>query len=211
LAIGGSKMVDVASHSMKQSTRKRIAWAGLELMRPILVPTFWLLEQAYKLFFARSDLRSSMEREQRFAQEVRANLSILFHDYAGTIVADEATKHPRPFNYAVVVVQLEDISFRFVRGRGEFRVQVKPNPAPSDWEELPLVLHLIDQAFELREFASLPGIEAALRPRIGQLKKALSADGYANLHQHLADVHKRERAVIKQWETEINRKLYDDK
>jgi hypothetical protein len=183
----------------------------LDLMRPILVPVIWAVEKTYAALFGHRDLRLSKEDDERLAQEIRSNLSFLFDDYGARIVPDETLKHPRPFDYAVVIVSLDELSFRFIRGRGEFRVQVVPNRTPSVWEDLPLVLAMVDAEFERREFSSFLDVAASLKHRMKLLQEAFSADRCPELQQQLSEVHSHERAVIRQWETEMDRRLYPDR
>lgn len=129
----------------------------------------------------------------------------------GRLCHDETLKHPRPFDYAVAIVVLDELSLRFIRGRGEFTVQVARNCAPGSWEELPLVLSIIDEGFDQRYFSSFKEVAVALKPRMNRLLEALSTDQYPELQKRLANAHAYDRAVIRQWETEINRRLYPDK
>jgi hypothetical protein len=188
---------------VKRRLSAKIFLTGLELMRPILLPLFWVMEKTYDLLFGRSDPRSSKAQEEQLAQEVRENLPFLFDHYGGRIESDETLKHPRPFDYAVAIVSLDALSFRFFRGRGEFRVQVASNDTPRSWEDLPLVLGMIDPGFEQKEFSSFLEVEVALKPRMERLQVAFSEDRQADLRQRLSDVHDHQRAVIRQWETEI--------
>jgi hypothetical protein len=180
----------------------------LELLRPILAPMFWVLERGYKILFGRRDVRLSMEEEERLASEIRTALSFLFDEQGGKIVRDYAVQYPTPFDYAFVIVVLDDLRFRFFRGRGELRAYVASGRTPGAWEELPLVLSIIDAGFERRDFSSFSDVAAALKPRMQLLKQAFSEARNPELQQQLSDVHGHERAVIRQWETEINRRLY---
>jgi hypothetical protein len=75
------------------------------------------------------------------------------------------------------------------------------------------VLSLIDPSdrFEPKSLLFWSDVAGALRPRMERLRKTFSEAGnYAELKKRLSDVHEFERAVIRQSETEINRKLYPD-
>ena len=187
-------------------------------MKPILVPLFWVLDGTYALFFARQELRSSKKREEELGHEILVHLPFLFDDYGGRLCPYESPyktlKHPRPFDYAFVRVAFPDFSLLFFRGRKEISIRVAPNPPPSAWnawEDLPLLLSMIDEGFERREFKSFSDLETTLRPRMKLLQEALSPNRYPELLPRLANVHDHDRAIIRQWETEINRRLYPDK
>lgn len=109
------------------------------------------------------------------------------------------------------MVALPELSLLFFRGRGDLPVRVAPKHAPNAWEDLPLLLSVIDDGFHRREFTSLQDVAAALKPRMKLLHEALSGERYPDLQKGLADAHAYDRAIIRQWETEINRAPYPDK
>ena len=195
---------------LKRKLSARILLFGIEVMKPILVPLFWVLDKTYELFFARGDLRMSKEAEEQLGREIQSKLPFLFSDYGGQL-CPYALEKARPFDYAVTKVVFRDFSLSFTRGRGDFQVRVAPNHAPRAWEELPIILSIIDEGFERREFKSFSDLETALKPRMKRLQEALSTNRYPELLPRLANVHDHDRAIIRQWETEINRRLYPDK
>ena len=181
-------------------------WIVLELMRPVVLLGS-VVERAHKLLFGPREVRRSREADHEFGLEIQQNLPFLFVEYAGTILMDESLEYPRPFDYTVAIVALTALSFRFIRGRGEFRVQVAPEQSLEAWEDLPLVLSLIATDFEAREFSSLQDAATALKPRMGRLIESFSADRRPALQQKLSSVHQQEQAVIRRWQTEIKRRL----
>lgn len=192
---------------MAKRKQNTILVTVLQMARPILIPIFWGMGKAYEALFGGSDLRSSRSSEAQFEQAIRENLRFLFEDYSAGITSDETIKHPRPFDYAIAIVSAGGLAFRFIKGRGEFRVQIAMDPKGSDWEELPTVLQIIDEQFQRSEFSSFMDIESALKPRMAFLQQSFSAAHKPALRQRLADAHCHEKAVIRQWETEINRRL----
>jgi hypothetical protein len=136
----------------------------------------------------------------------------LFNEYNGTIVPDGTIKYPRPFDYTSVVVSLEDMLFRFFRGRGELRVWVAPKIEPNDWEDLSLVLDAIaPESTPRHSIIFLEDAGRLLRGYMDLLRHALSPSQYPELKGRLDEIRKYERVVAKQWETEINRRLYPDR
>jgi hypothetical protein len=195
---------------MKRKLSARILLFGVQMMRPVFVPLFWILERTYELLFARSDLRMSIQAEEQLGREIQSKLPFLFDEYGGQLISSTPTK-PRPFDFAVSKVVLPDFTLQFIRGRGDFRVRIAPNHAPKALEDLPIILSIIDESFERREFKSFPDLESVLKPRMKLLQDALSPDRYSGLSPRLENVHEHDRAVIRQWETEINRRLYPDR
>jgi hypothetical protein len=144
----------------------------LEMMKPVFIPLFWVGGKIYKLTFGRVDLRMSKEAEEKFGHEILASLPFLFDSFRGRLCADTTVKHPRPFDCAIAIVALDEFSLRFIRGRGEFRVQIAVEQDPIVWEDLTTILGILDESFQKRDFSSFKEVEAALRPRMKHLKEA---------------------------------------
>ena len=196
---------------MSSSIASRIVKSGLVVMSPILVPMFWLLGKTYELFFGRADLRMSKDAEEKLGHEILAKLRFLFDDYNGRLSGDYTLKHPRPFDYASAIVELDSFNLRFIRGRGEFRVQLSFKERPAAWEELTTLLNIVDEGFEQDDFRSMEEAGAALEARMKLLTEAVSLTQYPQTLEKLTKAHAYERAVTRQWETEINRRLGTDK
>ena len=96
-------------------------WVVLESLRPFVLAGVGI-EKTYHFLFRQRILQSSLQKEQQFAEEIQRDLKFLFDEFSGRIVPDDGVKHPQPFDFAFVVVGLDDIRFRFFRGRGEFAV-----------------------------------------------------------------------------------------
>jgi hypothetical protein len=195
---------------VERSFKVRVLGFIIEVMKPILVPLFWIMGRVYDFLFAVSDLRRSIQAGQELGSEVQRELPFLFSDYEGRLSPYELKKG-LPFDYAGTRVVLPEFSLEFTRGRGEFRVHIAPSHAPKKVEELPLVLSIIDETFQRRDFRSFADLRAALEPRMKLLQDALAPDRYSELVPHIENVHEHDRAIIRQWETEINRRLYPDK
>jgi hypothetical protein len=180
-----------------------------ELMRPIGVIGS-IVGKIYDLFFGRADARLSRQRENELALEIRHDVPFLFDERGGEIVTDETLRYPRPFDFASVIVVVDDLLFRFFRGRGDLRVWVAPKREPNNWSELQTVISLIDED-EPRPLLFLTDVQRVLRPRMIRLRAAFSEDRYRDLKQRLSDLNEHQRVAIRQWETETNRRLYRDK
>jgi hypothetical protein len=203
---------------MERKLGARIFMFGLEVLKPILVPLLWVLESTYALFFRRRDIRASVAREEQFRTEILGSLPFLFDKYGGRFCSYESAtavlNHPRPFKSVITMVAFREFSVLFARGRGDFSVRIAPNPPPAlwrAWEDLAVVLNLIDEKFERREFSSPADLAPVLEPRMHLLLEALSPARYSELLPSINRAHEYDRAIIRQWETEINRRLYPDK
>jgi len=164
----------------------------------------------YSFLFARADKRSAQTRERQLADEIHENLPFIFETYNAEIVPNgEDISFPPPFDYAVITTAVGALLIRFIRGRGELEVQVALRNAPGNWHELSLVLNVIDIPQEVHRGAtySLPDVARFLKTYMHQIQEAFS-DKYPAVKQRLDEFYSRDRLIIRQWETEINRKLY---
>lgn len=190
---------------------------GKRIMEWVLVPLFgppvWILGKLSGAVFNPGLVRNSKKREDQLVLTVREDFAFLFDEYGGRVVPDEGVKHPRSFDYAIVVAVPDDLPFRlrFIRGRGELRIQVASNSSPNAWEEFPSILDLIDPDNPRQHtFISLPDSARVLREYLDLLRQAFSPEHYPELKQRFDANHVRDRALIKQWEIETNRRLYGD-
>jgi hypothetical protein len=150
------------------------------------------------------------EANEQLGREVHSNLSFLFSDYGG-VLNPYPVKEPSPFDYAATRVTLPEFTFQFVKGRGALRVLVAPKHAPKELEDILIILSVIDESFERREFKSFADLKAVLEPGMKLLQEFLAPDRYPESVPRLANAREHDRAIIRQWQTEINRRLYPDK
>jgi len=184
--------------------------------RCVLTPLLWPLvlvgfgiEKTCDFVFRGRNVRLSMEDEQRLATEIQRDLAFLFDEYRGRIVPDESVKHPQPFDFAFVIIALDDLLFRFFRGRASLEVWVAPKAAPNEWGELQWVLSMLDgqDTFEPRDFSSLGDIANLLKPRMDRIREAFSVDRYPETRRYLLEMRSHERAVARQLSSEISRRI----
>jgi hypothetical protein len=180
-------------------------WAVLEVFRPFVLAGN-LLGKVWRVMFAGRDLELSRTREEDLAKEIRAHVPFLFENYQGRIVPDETVKHPQPFDFASVVVGVDNFLVRFFRGRGDLRVHIAQNRKPLEWHELHVVLSVIEST-TISEPLFWSDIGRLLELHMSSLVNAFSHGNYPELQRQLSDVKEQERAAIRQWETETNRRL----
>jgi hypothetical protein len=194
-------------------------WVLECLVKPVVVCVGTPVERAYNLFSWERAVRSSIGRENQLSSEIKQELPFLFSAYAGTIVPIESIEmpvpkslqHPRPFGYAVVIVKVDDVLFRFIRGRGELAIQITRKCNPKDWGELPSILHWLGWHAELerpRDFASLQDAAEVLRPRMDLLLGAYSEHRYSETRRRVEEARDEDRAAARQLGAEINRRLH---
>jgi hypothetical protein len=184
-------------------------WVVLESVTPFILVGVGI-QKTYHFLFRESILRRSLEREEQFGRDIQHDVKFLFDDYSGRIVPDDRVKHPQPFDFAFVIVDLGDLFFRFFRGRDAFEVWVAPSFAPKEWAELQWVFSHIGgpTPFEPREFLSLEDISNLLKTRMAFIRESFSPERYPDTRNYLLDMRSHERAVARQLASEINRRIY---
>ncbi len=111
------------------------------LLIPLSIVFGSLFLGIYKLFFGwwADTEKDYIKRRNRFAGEIQEQIPILFLDHAARIVPDTEV-YPRAFDYVAVTVAVDDMLLRFIRGRGDFRVDVAPARLPAAWREIATVV-----------------------------------------------------------------------
>jgi hypothetical protein len=93
-------------------------------------------------------------------------------------------------------------------------VLLAPAFAPSDWHDLSLVLGVITGATSLQRhfYRDVWQVSRALQPHIDTLIKSCSPDEFKALRRQLqVEFYSQEQFAIRQWESEINARLYGPK
>jgi|SRR5271165_738982 len=152
------------------------------VLRPILVPSFFVIGKIYKLCFGWLDRRIARKNQERFAQDVRTHLSFLFTDHAAQVISNEGVRFPPGFDGAYVTVAAETLLFRFARERGDFGVEVASKLAPKNWEDLGLIIEAAERLKGPTEhqpaYYRLESLGRILQPQFEQLKEALSEERF---------------------------------
>jgi hypothetical protein len=162
------------------------------ILGPALRIIGFVLGNTYKLCFGWLDKRIARQNEQRFAEDIRRYLAFLFLERGAEIIPNEGTPFPPGFDGAYVTVAVGNLRLLFVRGRGDFGVNVASAFAPNDWEEFRLVADGIS-----RWDASQPGpqcytletFEPILRSRLERLQEALSKERFEATLNNAVKVH----------------------
>jgi hypothetical protein len=146
----------------------------------------------YRLFLGWLDRPLAKQHEKRFREEIRNQLRFLFDDHAARVIANDGCPFPPSFDGAYVTIAVEPLLLRFIRGRGDFSVNVASSFAPKQWLDFQLVADGIAQwslseprphPYSLEEFASM------LRPRLDQLLEGLSEQRYEATLQNAIYLH----------------------
>jgi hypothetical protein len=182
----------------------------VSLVRPPLMVLGFIAKAVYSLFLGRADKRLAQKTQEVLAASVKAELPFLFNEFGGVIIPNEGVPFPPGFDYAIVTVEVGELLFRFIRGRGDLDVRVAAASAATDWRDVTLVISAIEDPEDMKRksFLSLSDFAPLLRRNMCRLVEAFSSAQYAETRQHLAKFDTYERVVTKQTQTEINRRLY---
>jgi hypothetical protein len=166
----------------------------------------------YSFLFGWYDKRLARRELARLEREIREQLSFLFSSYNGQIMPIKKISRLKDIDWPTVEVSLPGLLLKFVRWRGELQAYVTPEQTPNDWVELSLLLNLIDvpEKIDRRSDYKMSEVAGWLRSNLERINTVYSDHGIA-LKEQLAHVYDRDRVIAKQWETEINRRLYPDK
>lgn len=164
------------------------------ILRPILMPVFFVIGAMYKLCFGWLDKKVARKYDEEFARDIRANLPLLFEERHARILSNEGKQFRRGFDAAYVVLEVDTLLFKFCRCRGDFSVTVASELAPEDSENLDLVLETILCPPESRQAihescALLRTLPRVLYPHFETLKAALSQQQYSSTLRKTVAAH----------------------
>jgi hypothetical protein len=186
-------------------------------LREVLTPPFralgFIAGNIYSLLFGWHDKRLIAENQRVFNREVRDQLSFLFAEHQARIIPNTEARNLMGLNASVVTLAVGGLLLRFIRWRDEFRVPVASERTPNDWHELSLLLSVIEtpEHPQRRAIYWLSDVRQWLRFSLDRITTAMSEPEYPLVEERLAEVGKYDRAATRQWETEINRRLYPDR
>jgi hypothetical protein len=188
--------------------RELKSWIVAFITPPLLVVGF-VFKTLYKLLFSGVDRRLARRDQNRLAKEIREEMPFLFDEYGARIVPNQGVPSPPGFDYAIVTLEIGDLLFRFIRGRGDLDIRVASKNTPKEWHDVLLVIRAMEDPDDMRYtgFIFLRDAAVVLRKKMTLIQEAFSSPRLAETQQHLGNHAKYARTVTKQLETEINRRL----
>lgn len=163
------------------------------VLRTILLPVFFVLGKTAKLCFGWLENRVAKKYDEEFAQDIQANLHLLFSERRARILSNEGKQLPRSFDAAYVTVAVDTLLFEFCRCRGEFHVRVASELDPERFENLELVLATILEPAELKQAIpscqELRTLSQVLYPQFDNLKAALSKERLSRTLEQAVNIH----------------------
>ena len=156
--------------------------------------------------------RHVADRQEQLEDEVKYQLASLFRGHNARIIPNTEAQNLHGLDASFVTVAVDGLLLRFIRWRDVFQVHVASERLPNDWHELSEVLSVIDPAEIIRPGAirDFTDFSRSLRPNLVRLIEAFSPERYPQLEKQLSEVRAFGHVVTRQWETEINRRLYPD-
>jgi len=179
-------------------------------VKPPLEAIRFVVKPIYSLVFGWLDRKMARDQQNRFANEIRMELPFLFNELGGRIIPNEGVRFPPGFDYAIVTIELRDLFFRFIRGRGDLDVYVAPGNVPKEWHDVLLVIRTMEDPDDMRHasFIFLRDVAVVLKKKMPLIQMAFSGARFSVTRAHLAKHYKYAKTVAKQLENEINRSLY---
>jgi len=149
----------------------------LFIVRPILKCVATVTTPVYRGLFGWFDDRMYSKLQRNLEHDIVGNLPWLLEIEQAKVVRN-TSKYPKAFDYAIVTMAAGTLLLRFVRGRGEFRVDVAPQHAPDDWQELAEAIASIDESKTTPHYYRFKDLNLLLKAHWNELKYALSEAQY---------------------------------
>ena len=184
-------LVPVGQPAQKPAGFKRVLiFLLMYLVRPVLL----VLGAVFKFLFGWMDGSSiARKNQQQFAEEIKSQFPFLFKEHSARIVPnDPEVPFPPSLDGAYVTVVTDSIRFRFTQGRGDFSLEVAPLAAPTEWENLELVLATIAELpvrLEPRDFWIMRTVARILPAVYHPLSDALKEDRYQKTLDTATSIH----------------------
>jgi hypothetical protein len=178
-------------------------WVVALVTPPLRVGGF-IIGNVYSLLFGWYDKRLARRAQHKWTQEVQEQVSFLFSDYDAQIVPQPEIKRLSDIDWPSVTLSVDGMLFEFLLWRGDLSARVAPKHKPNDWDDLVLVLSLIDESVKRQTVLDLSSLGQLLKPRMTLLRQSFSESEYGATKQRVSEAHDYDRVVTRQWENEIN-------
>lgn len=163
------------------------------IVAPIVVLIGKVLGFCFGWCIHRSNKSIAVKRQRQFAEEIEKVLPFLFKEHGAKVVSNDAdVPFPPSFDGAYVTVATDGVWFQFIRGRGDFTVKVASPTAPTEWEDLDLIVATLPDLpvkVGARDLWQLRDLALVLPHLYSSLSKALERDGYSEVLDKAAEIH----------------------
>jgi hypothetical protein len=185
----------------------------IEILGPPVRMVAYLVGKIYSLLFGWYDKKLARRAISQLEQEIHQQLSFLFSSHSAQMMPIEEIRSLKDIDWPTITVSVGGLLLRFLRWRGELQVYVTSQKRPNDWVELSLLLSLIEvpRGVKRRPDYRMSEVAEWLRASLDTIIAIYSDDRYSELKERLTEVDSYDRLVARQWQTEINRRLYPDK
>jgi hypothetical protein len=164
--------------------RELLRFFILYVARPVVLLCGALISSVYNVLFVWWLDTLTVKRLQRsLERDIRKEHSWIFEMYDAKIVPNvpSGKRYRQVFDYANVIVAVDDLLLNFVRGREEAYVTIAPAHAPHDWYDFGEAIDLASEAeptsssqrhYRMAHFRQL------FEANIERLKLFFSKEGY---------------------------------
>src|SRR5437660_8950399 len=159
--------------------RELNSWV-IAFVKPPIDAIGFVVKPIYSLLFGWLDRKTAKDNQNRFANEIRAELPFLFNELGGRIIPNEGVRFPPGFDYAIVTIQAADLFFKFIRGRGDLDIYVASRNVPKEWHDVLLVVRTMEDPDDMRysSFIFLRDAAVVLRKKMPLIQTAFSSARY---------------------------------
>ena len=167
----------------------------------------FVLGTLYKVLFGWYDILSQWRANASLLYDVKRDLYFLFP-------LGKINKKPwfetLPFNYATVHIDYENFRLGVTRGRDELTILFRCLKDLQETYYFSEVIAALDstEATERKPIRDLTQAVDLLRPRLELINEAFSESNYSTFKDKLSSQKKAMRVLTKQFEWELNRRLY---
>jgi hypothetical protein len=144
----------LAAASLGREMGRQFNKLVVEIITPPLRVAGFVVSNVYSVLFGWYGKRLARRAQREFAQEVQEQMSFLFSDYDAQIVSKPEIKGRSDIDWPSVTLSADGMLFEFLLWRGDLSASVAPIHKPNDWDNLLLVLSLIDESVK-REGVSI--------------------------------------------------------
>lgn len=167
-------------------------------------PSPWKSVRSWMRRLRANSFRAGMQRklvpggpDAALEEKIQKGLSFLFRDFSAT--TESNARFPGAFGNAIVVVAAGAVMLRVVRDRDEFRIDIAPAHAPTEWSHLSVALAALETGakhpvlvnpFSPEQAASL------LEPKISLITEAFTPQSYPAAKRAMQEL---EAAKFREW------------
>jgi hypothetical protein len=120
------------------------------------------------------------KHQEAFIRKVRTRLAFLFEEHVTEVVSSEPTRELPGWYFAVATLKSDNLRLRILEKNGGIAVQIAPDFAPNDWNELEATLCAVgaNEKGGRCSYVGFYDLEKLLRQNLPLLESAFQKENY---------------------------------